>query len=166
MFFLSFEQLPFVGFEPLKGSQQGVMISPRNYRETRAQSSTYTALGVWRTQDISFYDVNVVTIPTPTYQAEILEEAKITEKLNAESLKRFRELELEAKKKANRSAGARVIKGHYVRYISTAMPLIEEVQDAVDDTEDTVDVDDTVGHGKKHDSHALSYLRLKPLFHY
>ena len=104
---------------------------------------------MWRTQDISFYDVNVVTIPTPTYQAEILEEAKITEKLNAESLKRFRELELEAKKKANRSAGARVIKGHYVRYISTAMPLIEEVQDAVDDTEDTVDVDDTVGHGNK-----------------
>ena len=80
----------------------------------------------------------------PLTQAEILEEAKITEKLNAESLKRFRELELEAKKKANRSAGARVIKGHYVRYISTAMPLIEEVQDAVDDTEDTVDVDDTV----------------------
>ena len=35
-----------------------------------------------------------------------------------------------------------------MRYISTAMPLIEEVQDAVDDTED-VDVDDTVGHGKK-----------------
>merc|ERR1719259_637072 len=83
----------------------------------------------------------------PLTQAEILEEAKITEKLNAESLKRFRELELEAKKKANRSAGARVIKGHYVRYISTAMPLIEEVQDAVDDTEDTVEVDDTVGHG-------------------
>ena len=103
--------------------------------------------------------------PTPT-KAEILEEAKITEKLNAESLKRFRELELEAKKKANRSAGARVIKGHYVRYISTAMPLIEEVQDAVDETEDTVDVDDTVGHGKKHDSYALSYLRLKPLFQY
>ena len=98
-------------------------------------------------------------------EAEILEEAKITEKLNAESLKRFRELELEAKKKANRSAGARVIKVHYVRYISTAMPLIEEVQDAVDDTEDTVDVDDTVGHGNsKHDSYALSYLRLKASF--
>ena len=58
-------------------------------------------------------------------QAEILEEAKITEKINLESLKRFQEMELEAKKKAKGNAGAKVIKGHYVRYVSTAMPLIQ-----------------------------------------
>lgn len=61
----------------------------------------------------------------PLTQAEILEEAKITEKINLESLKRFQEMELEAKKKARNNAGSRAIKGHYVRYTSTAMPLIQ-----------------------------------------
>ena len=61
----------------------------------------------------------------PLTQAEILEEAKITEKINLESLKRFQEMELEAKKKARNNAGAKAIKGHYVRYTSTAMPLIQ-----------------------------------------
>jgi len=62
----------------------------------------------------------------PLTQEEILEEAKITEKLNLESLKRFQEMELEAKKKARNNV-SRAIKGQYVRYRSTAMPLIQEV---------------------------------------
>ena len=60
----------------------------------------------------------------PLTQQEILEEAKITEKLNLESLKRFQEMELEAKKKARHNV-SRAIKGPYVRYQSTAMPLVQ-----------------------------------------
>ena len=62
----------------------------------------------------------------PLTQAEILEEAKITEKLNLESLKRFQEMEIEAKKKA-RAIGKKSLKGPYISYRSTAMPLIQEV---------------------------------------
>ena len=62
----------------------------------------------------------------PLTQAEILEEAKITEKLNLESLKRFQEMELEAKKKA-RSSGRKSLQGSYISYRSTSMPLIQEV---------------------------------------
>ena len=62
----------------------------------------------------------------PLTQAEILEEAKITEKLNLESLKRFQEMELEAKKKA-RNTNRKSLNGPYISYISTSMPLIQEV---------------------------------------
>ena len=62
----------------------------------------------------------------PLTQAEILEEAKITEKLNLESLKRFQEMELEAKKKA-RSNSKKILQGPYISYRSTSMPLIQEI---------------------------------------
>ena len=62
----------------------------------------------------------------PLTQAEILEEAKITEKLNLESLKRFQEMELEAKKKA-RNTTRKSLTGSYISYRSTSMPLIQEV---------------------------------------
>ena len=62
----------------------------------------------------------------PLTQAEILEEAKITEKLNLESLKRFQEMELEAKKKA-RNTTRKALTGSYISYRSTSMPLIQEI---------------------------------------
>ena len=60
-------------------------------------------------------------------QEEILKEAKITEKINLESLKKYEEMELEAKRKAIRS-GTRVVKGPAIRYQSLSMPLIEEIK--------------------------------------
>ena len=60
-------------------------------------------------------------------QEEILEEAKITEKINLESLKKYQEMELEAKRKAIRS-GIRTVKGPAIRYQSLTMPLIEELK--------------------------------------
>ncbi len=71
-------------------------------------------------------------------QEELLEEAKLTERLNLVSLKRFEEMELEAKKKATRLL-RREVKGPFVRYLSTTMPLIEEVDEKV---EEKIFVDD------------------------
>ena len=62
----------------------------------------------------------------PLTQAEILEEAKITEANNLESLKRFQEMEIEAKKKA-RNASRKSLTGSYISYRSTSRPLIQEV---------------------------------------
>ena len=64
-------------------------------------------------------------------QEELLEEAKLTEKLNLASLKRYEEMELEAKKKAVKLTEKRV-KGPYVRYLSTTMPSIKAVKDKDD----------------------------------
>lgn len=61
----------------------------------------------------------------PLTQEEILEEAKVTERDNIESLKRFQEMELEAKKKARSGQDRRTISGPYISYRSTWMPLIE-----------------------------------------
>jgi len=61
-------------------------------------------------------------------QEEILEEAKITEKYNLESLKKYEEMELEAKRRATRS-GDRTVKGPAIRYHSVTMPLIQEIKD-------------------------------------
>ena len=60
-------------------------------------------------------------------QEEILKEAKITEKINLESLKKYQEMELEAKRKAIRS-GIRTVKGPAIRYQSLTMPLIEDLK--------------------------------------
>ena len=49
-------------------------------------------------------------------QEEILEEAKSTEKVNLESLKKYEEMELEAKRRATRS-GDRTVKGPAIRLI-------------------------------------------------
>lgn len=54
-------------------------------------------------------------------QEEILAEAKITERLNLASLKKYEEMELEAKRKAMRS-GKREIKGPVIRHHSVSMP--------------------------------------------
>ncbi len=50
-------------------------------------------------------------------QAEILAEARLTERTNLESLKRYEEMELEAKRRAVRS-GKREIRGPVIRYHS------------------------------------------------
>ncbi len=57
-------------------------------------------------------------------QEELLEEAKVTEKLNLASLKKYEQMELEAKKKAVKLT-KRSVNGPFVRYLSTAMPLKE-----------------------------------------
>lgn len=57
-------------------------------------------------------------------QEELLEEAKLTEKLNLASLKRYEEMELEAKKKAVKIMN-KAIKGPFIRYLSTAMPKVQ-----------------------------------------
>jgi hypothetical protein len=57
-------------------------------------------------------------------QGEKLEEAKFTEKINFESLKKYEQMELESKRKALR-LGVRVVKGPFIRYRSTAMPLVQ-----------------------------------------
>ena len=57
-------------------------------------------------------------------QQELLEEAKLTEELNLASLKRYEQMELEAKRKANKLTKKSVV-GPFIRYLSTTMPLIE-----------------------------------------
>ncbi|XP_040580475.1 uncharacterized protein YL-1 [Lepeophtheirus salmonis] len=64
--------------------------------------------------------------PAPLTQEEILEECKLTEKLNIESLKKFQEMEMENRKKA-KSAAKRKMDGPFIRYHSIATPLIEEI---------------------------------------
>ena len=68
-------------------------------------------------------------------QEEILEEAKITEKINLESLKKYQEMELEAKRRAIRS-GIRTVKGPAIRYQSLTMPLIQELKDGKEKSEE------------------------------
>jgi vacuolar protein sorting-associated protein 72 len=56
-------------------------------------------------------------------QAEILAEARLTERTNLESLKRYEEMELEAKRRAVRS-GKREIRGPVIRYHSLRLPVV------------------------------------------
>ncbi len=56
-------------------------------------------------------------------QAEILAEARLTERTNLESLKRYEEMELEAKRRAVRS-GKREIRGPVIRYHSLRLVLM------------------------------------------
>ena len=65
-------------------------------------------------------------------QEEKLQEAKDTEKLNIESLKKYEQMELENKRKAVRST-KRTVQGSYVRYRSVAMPLVQDDRINVDD---------------------------------
>lgn len=62
-------------------------------------------------------------------QQQLLEEAKETELLNIQSLEKYHQLELEKKK-------TRVVKktptGPTIRYLSTSMPLIQEVNPEAD----------------------------------
>eukprot|EP00092_Neocalanus_flemingeri_P017970 GFUD01019446.1.p1 GENE.GFUD01019446.1~~GFUD01019446.1.p1 ORF type:complete len:681 (-),score=224.23 GFUD01019446.1:108-2150(-) len=78
-------------------------------------------------------------------QEEILEEAKVTEKFNLESLKKYEEMELEAKRRATRS-GDRTVKGPAIRYHSVTMPIIQEVKEEeyikTETSEDSKDDDD------------------------
>lgn len=62
-------------------------------------------------------------------QAELLAEAKLTERLNIATLKKYEEMELEARKKATKLT-QRTMTGPYVRFLSTAMPLVSEVRPA------------------------------------
>ncbi|XP_058129006.1 vacuolar protein sorting-associated protein 72 homolog [Anopheles ziemanni] len=82
-------------------------------------------------------------IPT---QEELLEEAEITERENLKSLERFRRMELEKQKTRPTK---RKFMGPTIRYLSTAMPIIEEISNAAKgDTDplnissDAKDVDD------------------------
>lgn len=61
-------------------------------------------------------------------QEELLQEAKITEKINIASLDAYQKLELEKKKK---SLVKNVFKGPMIRYQSVAMPLVRD-QDEID----------------------------------
>ena len=68
---------------------------------------------------------------------ELLEEAKETELLNLQSLEKYQQLELEKK---TRSVKKTVI-GPLIRYLSTVMPLIEDVSaemERIDVEEDEV----------------------------
>ena len=65
-------------------------------------------------------------------QEEKLREAKDTEKLNIESLKKYEQMELENKRKAVRLT-KRTVQGSYVRYRSVAMPLVQDDRINVDD---------------------------------
>ncbi|XP_065570043.1 vacuolar protein sorting-associated protein 72 homolog isoform X2 [Artemia franciscana] len=61
-------------------------------------------------------------------QEELLEEAKITEEENLKSLAKYQQLELE-KKKVRMVKKDRV--GPHVRYVSSTMPLVEEIEPGV-----------------------------------
>lgn len=77
-------------------------------------------------------------------QAEILDEAKWTEQLNLESLKRFEQMEVEAKKRAFNNA-KRAIQGPFIRYHSTAAPLIQVISSEAGDShtaEEPISVDE------------------------
>uniref|UniRef100_A0A182J1V4 Vacuolar protein sorting-associated protein 72 homolog n=1 Tax=Anopheles atroparvus TaxID=41427 RepID=A0A182J1V4_ANOAO len=81
-------------------------------------------------------------IPT---QEELLEEAEITERENLKSLERFRRMELEKQK--TRPTKRKFV-GPTIRYLSTAMPVIEEIPSAKGDSDplstqsDAKDADD------------------------
>ena len=74
-------------------------------------------------------------------QEEILEEAKITEKMNLESLKKYEEMELENRRKAIRS-GNRTVVGPAIRYHSVTMPLIQQIKEDTKEEEIKTEVAD------------------------
>lgn len=80
-------------------------------------------------------------------QEEILAEAKKTEKVNLASLRKYQEMELENRRKAMKT-GKREIKGPFIRYHSTTVPVISKSkhnqndplpQMAVDEAEDELE---------------------------
>lgn len=70
-------------------------------------------------------------------QTELLREAKKTEQINLKSLERYRKMELEKSKK--NKVVKEAIKGPIIRYHSVAMPLIEEINDEDNETEQESD---------------------------
>lgn len=62
-------------------------------------------------------------------QEELLEEAKLTEKINLASLDAYQKMELEKKKK---TVNKNVIKGPVIRYHSVSMPLISDQNEIID----------------------------------
>ncbi|XP_059474423.1 vacuolar protein sorting-associated protein 72 homolog [Neocloeon triangulifer] len=74
----------------------------------------------------------------PMTQEELLEEAKITERENLESLEQFQLMELEKKKIR---PVKKIYKGPMIRYHSFAAPLIEELPSSENQT---IDVDDSL----------------------
>lgn len=68
-------------------------------------------------------------------QEELLEEAKITEELNLQSLENYRRLELEKK---SRRGVKQAHKGPLIRYHSLTMPMIEEIPDDEEEEEKLV----------------------------
>ncbi|XP_058129007.1 vacuolar protein sorting-associated protein 72 homolog isoform X2 [Anopheles coustani] len=73
-------------------------------------------------------------IPT---QEELLEEAEITERENLKSLERFRRMELEKQKTRPTK---RKFMGPTIRYLSTAMPIIEEISNAAKGDTDPLNI--------------------------
>ena len=74
-------------------------------------------------------------------QEEILAEAKLTEKLNLASLKKYEQMELENKKRANKIT-RKAVNGPYIRYLSTAMPMIDDSESGYAGKEERISVDD------------------------
>ena len=74
-------------------------------------------------------------------QEEILAEAKLTEKLNLASLKKYEQMELENKKRANKIT-RKAVTGPYIRYLSTTMPMIDDSDSGCAGKEERISVDD------------------------
>lgn len=74
-------------------------------------------------------------------QEEILAEAKLTEKLNLASLKKYEQMELENKKRANKIT-RKAVTGPYIRYLSTTMPVIDDSDSGCAGKEERISVDD------------------------
>ena len=75
-------------------------------------------------------------------QEDILAEAKLTEKLNLASLKKYEQMELENKKRANKIT-RKVVTGPFIRYLSTTMPIMTDDSDSgCAGKEERISVDD------------------------
>ncbi|ELU03616.1 hypothetical protein CAPTEDRAFT_166924 [Capitella teleta] len=75
-------------------------------------------------------------------QAELLAEAKITEEINLKALETYQRMELEKKKARGQK---QIFRGPLVKYLSTTMPLIEELespQDSCGGSEPEINVDE------------------------
>ena len=75
-------------------------------------------------------------------QEDILAEAKLTEKLNLASLKKYEQMELENKKRANKIT-RKAVTGPFIRYLSTTMPIMTDDSDSgCAGKEERISVDD------------------------
>ena len=90
-------------------------------------------------------------------QEEILKEAKITEKINLESLKKYQEMELENRRKAIRS-GTKSVKGPAIRYQSLTMPLIEELKENVKEKVPEENQNEGAGKKESHGSQERTFI--------
>ena len=86
-------------------------------------------------------------------QEEILAEAKLTEKLNLASLKKYEQMELENKKRANKIT-RKAVSGPYIRYLSTAMPMVDDPESGCASKEERISVDDDDSQDMESEQHS------------